>query len=86
MLVFYYLLAVNLVAFIIMGYDKTKAMHKERRVPEKRLFLIATIGGALGMLLGMRFFRHKTKHRSFTAGIPALLVLNAVLVMVWFGR
>lgn len=86
MIVFWYLLAINLIAFIVMGYDKTKAIHKERRVPERRLFLIAALGGALGMLFGMRFFHHKTKHRSFTAGIPALLVLNAVLVMIWFGR
>ncbi|MCC3376886.1 DUF1294 domain-containing protein [Cohnella sp. REN36] len=83
---FFYLVAINVIAFFMMGYDKTQAMHRERRVPEKRLFAVAAIGGAFGMLMGMRVFRHKTKHRSFTAGVPALLALNVILVLVYWGN
>lgn len=75
-----YLLAVNIAAFLFFGYDKVMARRKERRVPEKRLFLVAAIGGAAGAWLGMRSFRHKTKHASFTFGIPALLLLNIICV------
>ena len=66
----------NLLAFGLMGADKAFARKGLHRIPEKRLFLAAALGGALGALLGMRLFRHKTLHRSFTLGMPALLILN----------
>jgi uncharacterized membrane protein YsdA (DUF1294 family) len=75
-----YWLAINIVGFFLFGFDKLKAVRKERRVPEKRLFLIAALGGAAGAWIGMRKFRHKTKHASFTFGIPALLLLNIVCI------
>lgn len=75
-----YWLAINIVGFFAFGFDKLKAVRKERRIPEKRLFLVAALGGAAGAWLGMWKFRHKTKHASFTFGIPALLLLNIVLV------
>ncbi|WP_027093140.1 DUF1294 domain-containing protein [Cohnella thermotolerans] len=75
-----YLLIVNFIAFGMMGYDKGRAKAKMRRVPEKNLFLVAAVGGALGAWLGMRTYRHKTKHASFVFGIPALFALNAICV------
>ncbi|TMV48961.1 DUF1294 domain-containing protein [Paenibacillus mesophilus] len=75
-----YWLAINVVGFFLFGLDKLKAVRKERRVPEKRLFLIAALGGAAGAWIGMRSFRHKTKHASFTFGVPALLLLNIVCI------
>lgn len=79
-----YLIAINFVAFFIMGYDKSQARKGSRRIAEKTLFLIAAAGGALGMWFGMRKWRHKTKHGSFVYGIPLLLVFNAALVY-YFG-
>ncbi|RKN79191.1 DUF1294 domain-containing protein [Paenibacillus ginsengarvi] len=82
-----YLIAINAAGFFTFGYDKLMAKKRERRVPEKRLFGIAALGGAAGAWIGMRAFRHKTKHASFTIGIPALLALNAVcigLFIKWF--
>jgi uncharacterized membrane protein YsdA (DUF1294 family) len=75
-----YWLAINVVGFFLFGLDKLKAVRKERRVPEKRLFLVAALGGAAGAWIGMRSFRHKTKHASFTIGVPALLLLNIVCI------
>lgn len=66
----------NLRAFALMGADKRRARKGKSRIPEKRLFLFAALGGALGALAGMRLFHHKTLHRSFALGMPALLVLN----------
>lgn len=77
-----YLVVINIVGFAFMRYDKTQAGRRRRRVPEKRLFTIAAVGGALGSMLGMRVFHHKTKHRTFVIGMPALLILNAVCVYV----
>lgn len=72
--------AVNLIGFFMMGYDKFKAQNRGWRVPEKSIFLISLIGGAAGVYLGMRAFRHKTKHPSFLIGIPLLISLNALMV------
>lgn len=69
----------NFWAFGLMGIDKARARKAKRRIPEKRLFLSAALGGALGAMLGMRLFHHKTLHRSFTLGMPALLLFNLAL-------
>jgi len=79
-----YLIAINLLGFALMGDDKARAKRKKRRIPERRLFLAAFFGGALGVLLGMNRFRHKTLHTSFRVGIPLLLVLNAALAAFLF--
>ncbi|WP_282937338.1 DUF1294 domain-containing protein [Paenibacillus sp. RC67] len=72
-----YWVVVNMVGFLMMGHDKSQAKRRGRRVPEKRLFTLAAIGGALGSWIAMRVYRHKTKHMSFVIGIPLLIVLNA---------
>lgn len=70
---------INLVAYIAMADDKTRARQRRERIPERTLFLLAAIGGAAGTLIAMKRKRHKTKHTSFRIGIPLLLLLNAVL-------
>lgn len=52
------------------------------RVPEKTLFLLPLLGGSVGALLGMRVFRHKTKHWYFVWGVPAILLAQLALA-VW---
>ena len=79
-----YLLLINLVTFLVFGLDKWKAKRKEkkdsvRRVPEKTLFLLSALGGSVGALLGMKVFHHKTLHKSFRFGIPAILALQIVI-------
>lgn len=75
-----YLIVMNFAAFSVMGVDKQYAKRKDRRIPEKRMFLLALIGGAAGVWLGMRYWRHKTLHGTFTIGIPLLFVLNVLCV------
>lgn len=70
-----YLGIVSLVLFIMMGHDKRQARRGGRRVPEKRLFAVAALGGALGGWLGMHAFHHKTRHWYFKFGFPALALL-----------
>ena len=81
-----YLAAVNLAAFAVFGVDKRRARRGLRRVPEKTLFLLALLGGAWGGWLGMRLFRHKTKHRSFVLGFPLLALLQLALCAWLFLR
>ena len=72
----------TLIAFALMGIDKWKARHDSRRIPEKTLFLSAILGGSVGSLAGMYLFRHKTKHLSFTVGMPLILAVQVILVLL----
>ena len=74
------LLVMNLLSFALMGIDKVKAKHGSWRVPEKTLFLVTALFGGLGGTLGMRVFRHKTKHWYFKYGFPALLLVQIALL------
>lgn len=79
-----YLVVINLIAFALMGIDKHKAKKKQWRIPERTLFLSAVIGGSIGAMYGMHLFRHKTKHKSFLFGMPAILALQLLLVIMVF--
>ena len=81
-----YLGIMNLVAFLVMGIDKLKAKRRGFRVPEAILFLLAIAGGSIGAILAMYIFRHKTRHHSFTIGMPVILVLQLILAaFLYFG-
>lgn len=71
-----YLLAVNCAAFAVMGLDTRRARRGQWRISEKTLFLPVLLGGALGGVLGMRAFHHKTRHWYFRYGFPLLLALQ----------
>ena len=79
-----YLIVVNVVAFALMGIDKHKAKKNQWRIPERTLFLSAAVGGSIGAMYGMHLFRHKTKHKSFLFGMPAILALQLLVVIALF--
>ena len=78
----FYLLAVNLLAFILYGIDKKRARNREWRISERMLIGIAVIGGCIGAILGMHVFHHKTRHWYFRYGLPVILIIQVLLV--WF--
>ena len=82
----YYLLAVNLLTFIAYGFDKWKARHGKWRIPEATVLLLAVLGGSPAALLAMRVFRHKTLHKKFRYGVPAILLVQIALVGWIFFR
>lgn len=72
---------INLAAFAAYGLDKWKAKRHVYRISENMLIGLAVIGGSAGAWFGMQIFRHKTKHRKFTVGIPLILLLQILLVI-----
>ena len=84
MLILGYLIIINAIAFILMHKDKQKAIKGKWRIPEATLFKLALAGGSFGVYLGMRMFRHKTKHLKFTIGIPVLMAIH-ILIFIIFG-
>ena len=80
-----YVIIINIIAFITMGIDKWKAKKRAWRIPEATLFILAAVGGSIGAIAGMYTFRHKTKHRSFVWGMPAILIAQIILIIVLFN-
>ena len=76
-----YLIIINIINFIMFGIDKAKAKKNKWRIPESTLLGLSFLGGALGALIGMRFFRHKTKKKKFTIGIPIFLFINIATII-----
>ncbi len=74
-----YAAVMNVAAFAVCGGDKSAAKKGAWRVPEKTLFLLALLGGSLGLWLGMKVFRHKTKHWYFVVGVPLIFFLQAAI-------
>ena len=77
-LVFYALMTI--VTFILYGVDKGKAKKGRWRIPEKTLLLFAACFGGLGAFLGMKIFRHKTKHTSFKIIVPVSMIIQFILI------
>ena len=75
-----YLAAANVITALLYGADKAKARRGAWRIPERVLLGCGICGGALGALLGMRLFHHKTRHRYFTAINTAALLAWAALL------
>ncbi|KOP64970.1 hypothetical protein AMS62_06660 [Bacillus sp. FJAT-18019] len=76
---------INAVAYLVMSDDKRRARMGRDRVPEKTLFLLAAIGGALGIWIAMYRKRHKTRHLTFKVGVPLLLIVNVALYTYFWG-
>lgn len=76
----------NLSGLLFMARDKAQARRGRRRIPEKTLFLLAAAGGSVGVLAGIWLFHHKTRHRSFTIGIPVLLCLQIIAAALFVLR
>ncbi len=79
MILVYWLILVNLAAFILYGMDKSYAKKGARRIPEKTLLLWAFLGGSIGAFLGMKVFHHKTLKPKFAVTVPLLMVLEIVI-------
>ena len=77
-----YILLINIVAFILFGIDKGRAVDHERRIPEWVLLWSARLGGGLGCWLGMTYFHHKKKHSNFQILIPLWISIWMILLVL----
>ena len=67
-----------------MWIDKTKAKKGKWRISETTLLLLGVLGGSIGGIIGMYTFRHKTKKKRFTIGMPAILVIEILIYFIYF--
>lgn len=74
-----FLLIMNIWAFVLFGSDKAKAKRRQRRIRESKLIRVCFFGGAIGGMIGMHVFSHKTQKKKFTVGISVLFVIQLIL-------
>jgi uncharacterized membrane protein YsdA (DUF1294 family) len=74
-----YILAINIIGFLTMWYDKAMARARKYRVPESRLFLIAAAGGSVGIYLGIHLLKHKVNKIIFTLGVPLIFITQIII-------
>ena len=83
---FGYTIILSIILMCAMYIDKQRAIKNEWRISEKTLWLLAMCGGAVGGLVGMYLFRHKTKHTIFVVGFPVLAAIHMFLFVYLYAR
>lgn len=76
-----YFLVMNIITFLLMGYDKHEAKVNQWRISEKALFLFCLFGGSIGGICGMYAFRHKTQKWYFKVGFPLILIIQIGVII-----
>ena len=71
----------NVVTFFMYGIDKWKAKKSKWRIRETALLGLAVLGGSLGAWLGMKVWHHKTLHKKFRYGVPAIIIVQLTLIV-----
>lgn len=71
-----WLVAANLLAFILFGLDKRRAIDGRRRVRESDLLGVAMFGGIGGAYLGRHYFRHKTRKQPFSTYLHLIALIQ----------
>lgn len=76
-----YLLIINIISYLVMGWDKRAAIKHNQRIPEKTLLILALIGGSLGSIAAMIILHHKNRKPKFLFGFPIIFVLQIVIII-----
>ena len=76
-----YFLVMNIITFLLMGYDKHEAKVNQWRISEKALFLFCLFGGSIGGICGMYAFGHKTQKWYFKIGFPLILIIQIGVII-----
>ena len=80
-IVLIYLVSINVVTFFMYGIDKWKAKKSRWRIREAALLGLAVLGGSIGAWLGMKVWHHKTQHKKFKYGVPAIIIIQLALIV-----
>ena len=83
-ILFYLFVILNIIAFIVIGYDKYLAKVQKRRISEKTLLSFGAFGGTVGAGIAMLFFRHKTAKRSYLLKFWVIVVIQVIILCFWF--
>ncbi|MBU3202906.1 DUF1294 domain-containing protein [Clostridium algidicarnis] len=85
-LILFYFIILNILGLLSMYIDKSKSKRSQWRIRENTLIIIAILGGSIGSYLGMKKFRHKTKHSKFKYGIPFIIFIQIIIIFLIFNK
>ena len=77
---------INVDSFFTYGIEKWKAQKAKWRIRESALLLLAIMGGSIGAWLGMKVWHHKTQHKKFKYGVPAIIIIQLLLIGYFMFR
>jgi uncharacterized membrane protein YsdA (DUF1294 family) len=77
--VLFLIIIINSITFITFGLDKRKAVRHQRRIPERVLLTLTFLGGTIGAIAGMLFFRHKISKKAFLMKLVVVVLIQGVL-------
>lgn len=80
-----YLLFINIVAFVLFGIDKRRAVDQRTRIPESVLLWTARLGGGLGCVVGMYAFHHKKRKPKFLFRVPLWIILWMFALVIFIA-
>lgn len=83
--VFYYIVFINILTFLLFGFDKWTAIKKRSRIKIMTLLGFSFIGGSVGGLFAMLLFRHKTKKIYFTLGLPLIMLTQIAVIFLFMN-
>jgi uncharacterized membrane protein YsdA (DUF1294 family) len=83
---FYLFLNLNIIAFVLIAYDKYLAKNQKRRIPERILLSFVLIGGTIGSGLAMLTFRHKTAKRSYLLKYWGIVILQLIPIVLYLNN
>lgn len=81
-----YLIAINVAAFVLYGYDKNAAQYSRLRVPERVLHGVELCGGTPGAFIAQRIFHHKTHKVSYRIVFWLIFGVQVAAIAWWFWR
>ena len=84
MILLYSFLVINLIAFVLIGYDKQLAIKNKSRISEKTLLVWVAVGGTIGSSLAMSIFRHKTAKTSYLLKFFGIVLIQIFVVFFLF--
>lgn len=77
-----YLLAMNVLSFACLRSDKKRANFSRYKIGIRTFYILSALGGSLGVLIGMYHYRYLLEKPSFRYGVPAILILQVLLILV----
>ena len=81
-IVFSYLLVINVIAFFLYKIDKKNARRGKTRIPSSVLLWMARLGGGLGAWFSMSYYHHKKNHDNFKRLVPLWIFIWLFIVVI----
>lgn len=76
------ILCMGLIAYLLYAYDKQCAVLDKWRIPESLLLFVAAVGGSIGAYMAMRVYHHKTRKEQFAYGVPAIILIQTIILTI----